>query len=116
MSSAKLKLLCLHGYLQVGDPRAADRRCRALRPHTHTDFARTLTQPCDSPCTPPASARAPQNAEIFKSRIGSLRKALKSRVEFVFIDAPFEAQVCGGAGRPHAASAHGTGQAPRRQL
>ncbi|GFR40415.1 hypothetical protein Agub_g989, partial [Astrephomene gubernaculifera] len=44
----KLKLLCLHGYMQ--------------------------------------------NAEIFRSRLGSMRKALKSRVEFVFVDAPFEAQ------------------------
>ncbi|KAG2497705.1 hypothetical protein HYH03_004442 [Edaphochlamys debaryana] len=58
----KLKLLCLHGYLQ--------------------------------------------NAEVFRSRIGSLRKGLKSRVEFVFVDGPFEAQglpgdeeeVGGGAG------------------
>lgn len=30
--------------------------------------------------------RTPQ---LFRMRIGSLRKALKSRVEFVFIDAPF---------------------------
>ncbi len=35
--------------------------------------------------------------QIFRSRVGSLRKALKSRVEFVFVDAPFEAQV-GGCG------------------
>eukprot|EP00798_Chlamydomonas_sp_ICE-L_P016257 gene16257-22433_t len=41
----KLRLLCLHGYLQ--------------------------------------------NAEIFKSRIGSLRKGLKSRAVFEFMDAPF---------------------------
>jgi predicted esterase len=32
-----------------------------------------------------------QDAAIFKSRIGSMRKALKSRLEFVFIDAPFMA-------------------------
>ncbi|MEW5317039.1 MAG: hypothetical protein WDW38_008370 [Sanguina aurantia] len=30
-----------------------------------------------------------QNAEVFRTRLGSLRKALKSRVEFVFLDAPF---------------------------
>ncbi|KAL6760299.1 alpha/beta-hydrolase [Haematococcus lacustris] len=30
-----------------------------------------------------------QNAETFSSRIGSLRKALKSRCDFVFVDAPF---------------------------
>lgn len=33
-----------------------------------------------------------QNAEVFKNRIGSLRKALKSRAEFVFLDAPYLAQ------------------------
>ncbi|PRW45017.1 Glucose-induced degradation 4 [Chlorella sorokiniana] len=44
----KLRILCLHGYLQ--------------------------------------------NGEIFRSRIGSLRKALKSRAEFVFVDAPFPAE------------------------
>ncbi|GLC38996.1 hypothetical protein PLESTB_001773500 [Pleodorina starrii] len=47
-ATPKLKLLCLHGYMQ--------------------------------------------NAEIFRNRLGSMRKALKSRVEFVFVDAPFEAQ------------------------
>ncbi|KAL4518337.1 hypothetical protein Ndes2526A_g01226 [Nannochloris sp. 'desiccata'] len=41
----KLKILCLHGYLQ--------------------------------------------NAEIFRSRIGSMRKSLKSHAEFVFVDAPY---------------------------
>lgn len=29
-----------------------------------------------------------QNAEVFRSRMGSTRKALKSRCEFVFVDAP----------------------------
>ncbi|KAL4448145.1 hypothetical protein ABPG75_005364 [Micractinium tetrahymenae] len=33
-----------------------------------------------------------QNAEVFRSRIGSLRKALKSRAEFVFLDAPYLAE------------------------
>ena len=27
--------------------------------------------------------------QIFRSRIGSMRKALKSRAEFFFVDAPF---------------------------
>ena len=40
----KLRILCLHGYLQ--------------------------------------------NAAVFRSRLGSMRKALKSRAEFIFIDAP----------------------------
>lgn len=43
-SPNKLKMLCLHGYLQ--------------------------------------------NADVFRSRMGSTRKALKSRCEFVFVDAP----------------------------
>jgi hypothetical protein len=30
-----------------------------------------------------------QNAEVFRSRIGSLRKGLKSRAEFFFVDAPY---------------------------
>ena len=29
-----------------------------------------------------------QNAEVFRSRLGSMRKALKSRAEFIFIDGP----------------------------
>ncbi|KAG2436656.1 hypothetical protein HXX76_006184 [Chlamydomonas incerta] len=41
-----------------------------------------------------------QNAEIFRSRLGSMRKALKSRVEFVFVDAPFEAQGLPGSEDP----------------
>lgn len=44
----KLRILCLHGYLQ--------------------------------------------NGEVFRSRIGSLRKALKSRAEFFFMDAPYLAE------------------------
>ncbi|GAX85192.1 hypothetical protein CEUSTIGMA_g12610.t1 [Chlamydomonas eustigma] len=46
-SQGKLKLLCLHGYLQ--------------------------------------------NSEVFRSRIGSVRKALKSRLEFEFVEGPYEA-------------------------
>ena len=30
--------------------------------------------------------------QMFRKRIGSMRKALKSRVEFVFMDAPYLAQ------------------------
>ena len=45
VAQRKLKILCLHGYLQ--------------------------------------------NAEVFRSRIGSLRKGLKSRAEFFFVDAPY---------------------------
>lgn len=33
---------------------------------------------------------ASAHAQTFRSRIGSMRKALKSRLEFTFIDAPYE--------------------------
>lgn len=46
-ANGKLKLLCLHGYLQ--------------------------------------------NMEVFRSKIGSMRKALKSRLEFEFVEGPYEA-------------------------
>lgn len=42
----------------------------------------------------PGSPKAPlacAAADTFKQRVGSLRKALKSRCEFVFLDAPFHA-------------------------
>mmetsp|Transcript_24278 Transcript_24278/g.57871 ORF Transcript_24278/g.57871 Transcript_24278/m.57871 type:complete len:240 (+) Transcript_24278:44-763(+) len=32
-----------------------------------------------------------QDAQLFRDRIGSMRKALKSRAEFLFVDAPFKA-------------------------
>eukprot|EP01025_Chloroclados_australasicus_P016937 TRINITY_DN1863_c0_g1_i1.p2 TRINITY_DN1863_c0_g1~~TRINITY_DN1863_c0_g1_i1.p2 ORF type:complete len:236 (-),score=12.64 TRINITY_DN1863_c0_g1_i1:753-1460(-) len=32
-----------------------------------------------------------QNAELFRSRIGSIRKALKSKANFLFLDAPYAA-------------------------
>lgn len=36
-----------------------------------------------------------QSAEMFRNRIGSMRKALKSRVEFVFVDAPHAVEPSG---------------------
>ena len=53
-SPRKLRVLCLHGYLQ--------------------------------------------NAELFRSRIGSLRKGLKSRAEFFFVDAPYLVEAAADAG------------------
>jgi len=40
-----------------------------------------------NPCLP-----RPWPKQIFRSRIGSLRKALKSRAEFFFVDAPYPAE------------------------
>ncbi|KAM3575761.1 hypothetical protein VYU27_002380 [Nannochloropsis oceanica] len=34
-----------------------------------------------------------QSASVFRGKIGSLRKGLKSKAEFIFVDAPFVAQV-----------------------
>jgi hypothetical protein len=31
-----------------------------------------------------------QTGSVFRMKIGSLRKALKSRADFVFVDAPFQ--------------------------
>ncbi|BDA48958.1 Esterase OVCA2 [Coccomyxa sp. Obi] len=61
----KLRILCLHGYLQ--------------------------------------------NAEVFRGRIGSLRKGLKSRAEFFFVDAPHLAQ----GEEAEIRAAGGTGDHPR---
>jgi len=40
-----------------------------------------------------------QTADTFRSRVGSLRKGLKSRAEFFFVDAPWEAGEAAGGGR-----------------
>lgn len=39
-----------------------------------------------------------QTGAVFRSRSGSWRKGLKSRADFFYLDAPFEAPGCGGAG------------------
>lgn len=58
-----------------------------------------------APATDPPSLHAAQPTQVFRSRIGSLRKALKSRVEFVFVDAPFPAQGLPGGAAAAAAAA-----------
>eukprot|EP00955_Chlamydomonas_euryale_P011880 127609-Chlamydomonas_euryale.AAC.1 len=44
-----------------------------------------------SPCMPARRFLPAPCAQVFRSRIGSLRKALKSRVEFEFAEAPYDA-------------------------
>ena len=63
-TTRKLRLLCLHGYLQ--------------------------------------------NADVLRSRIGSLRKGLKSRAEFFFVDAPYLVEAADDA---EAAESDGGGSA-----
>ena len=53
----------------------------------------------------PAEGVACAAAQVFSSRIGSVRKALKSRVEFVFVDAPQLAD-------PEPSEAGGTSERP----
>ena len=46
---------------------------------------------------------------MFRGRIGSIRKALKSRAEFIFMDAPYEAR----GEEAEIRAAGGTGDHPR---
>ena len=39
---------------------------------------------------PPPTPLCPACCQVFRSRIGSMRKALKSRVEFEFVEALYE--------------------------
>lgn len=60
-----------------------------------------------------------QNGESFRARIGSVRKALKSRADFAFIDAPYDASVeaLGGAAKAsQAGSQDGYSTDPERIL
>lgn len=36
-----------------------------------------------------------QSAELFRNRTGSLRKGMKSRLEFIYVDGPHEAATTG---------------------
>ena len=76
----KLRILCFHGYLQNAQVIAA--LGRAV-PH-HCRFCTAV---------PPASdlqivRKCLLEVQEFSGKIGSLRKALKSRAELIFIDAP----------------------------
>ena len=64
-SARKLKILCLHGYLQ--NSKVGQLFCMLLS---------TSESSCAMVC------------QEFAGKLGSLRKALKSRADFIFIDAP----------------------------
>lgn len=86
----KLRILCLHGYLQnaeVRNPQPAFQKPPAVAP-------------------PPLSALSTTPfSQIFRTRIGSMRKALKRRAEFIFVDAPYAAE---GASAQDAAESAGS--------
>lgn len=63
--------------------------CFPLPTHPFT-ATRLPARPCLTTCHTRSHTIA--RFQIFRSRIGSLRKALKSRAEFVFMDAPFLAE------------------------
>lgn len=77
IADRKLRILCLHGYLQNGEVR------RVQSAGCGGQFFVLGASANMSPPSPPCVV------QVFRSRIGSLRKALKSRAEFVFVDAPF---------------------------
>ena len=72
----KLRVLCLHGYMQN-----AEVMMGGLGRGWQTGSVRAR-----APTGPPLCT----HAQVFRSRLGSMRKALKSRAEFVFVDAPHE--------------------------
>ena len=90
-SKRRLRILCLHGYLQNAEvsPSSAD-TC--------------------SITTGQAKERAHvASSQVFRGRIGSMRKALKSRAEFIFVDAPHETK----GEEADIRAAGGTGDHPR---
>ena len=87
----KLRILCLHGYLQ------------------NSEVSQDLPCKCSQRGMLSLEAKASRQVQVFSGKIGSMRKALKSRAEFIFIDAPHEAQ--GEEAETRAAG--GTGEHPR---
>ena len=70
----KLRILCLHGYQQSGEVGCARRGASA---------------PCaQPPCRWSQAQQCSDDEQVFSSRIGSVRKALRSRADFHFVDAP----------------------------
>lgn len=82
----KLRILCLHGYLQNAEVRPA--RCTVRLCGLGARHAGAFPPPV--PTSLPACLCLPP--QVFRSRIGSMRKALKGRAEFLFLDAPFAAE------------------------
>lgn len=152
----KLRILCLHGYLQnaeVCTRRQGGRQALLLRAShmlatragqalpacpiwlqveqaSAEESATRLSSPCSqsctglgggppcvSPCACPAVSvivsSCPLPIQVFRGRIGSMRKALKSRAEFFFVDAPYTVGKPGAA-PPVGGRARGGGAAECR--
>jgi len=73
LAEGRLRVLCLHGYMQNAEVQLSRRRA-CPRKCAHREWAR------DTP--------ALRTLQVFRARVGSLRKALKSRADLVFVDGP----------------------------
>ena len=94
---SKLRILCLHGYLQNAEVFHAFMTSLVL----YACLAGSSTSHTENPSA--------DYTQVFSGRIGSMRKALKSRAEFIFIDAPHEAV----GEEAETRAAEGTGDHPR---
>lgn len=79
----KLRILCFHGYLQNAQVTAA-----VGRAVPHGDVFCTAVQPASDLQIYLQNVSKCLLEQEFAGKIGSLRKALKSRAELIFIDAP----------------------------
>lgn len=87
----KLRILCLHGYLQNAEVRLLS--CSMCSLPVAAGLVHLATLQARRPFTHPACGASLRHwPQVFRSRIGSMRKALKSRAEFLFLDAPFLAE------------------------
>ncbi len=84
----KLRILCLHGYTQNASVSTVSCRsdCSSQATVQVTWTLCDIRAPLERQFMP--LSRTLACPQVFKSRIGSMRKALKSRVEFLFMDAP----------------------------
>ncbi len=89
-TKTKLRILCLHGYLQ------------------NSEVSQGVSCRC-SQCEMSPEARTLCSVQVFSGKIGSMRKALKSRAEFIFMDAPHEAE----GEEAEIRAAGGTGEHPK---
>ena len=92
-SKKKLRILCLHGYLQDAEVSPVDANACSINMPSWQAKARAHIA----------------SSQVFSGRIGSMRKALKSRAEFIFVDAPHEAK----GEEADIRAAGGTGDHPR---
>ena len=93
LAERKLRLLCLHGYMQnAAVYNLSSASCLSLLQRHASQVASTTR--CST--------------QVFRARVGSLRKALKSRADLVFVDGPHAVTAADGvlAAEAGAASTH----------